>query len=209
MHRVKSKISILYILIDIIIIAFSTYLPYILRYNRLTFLDFLALPFIWQKLNLPSFPLHSFVFLFWGIIAILILNNYNLYVTDRERSIPQEIDSVFKSVLFSSIPATSAVFFFKIVIFSRLIFGQAAILMFITLSLWRIIKRLIVRYLISHGYNNLNALIIGAGRMGRLLADEIRKSPYLGLKVVGFLDDHKQGNINGYKILGEISDFEK
>ncbi len=209
MHKAKSKISAVYILIDIVLIAFSTYLPYILRHNKLTFLDFLTLPFIWQRLNLPAFPLHSFVFLFWGIIAILILNNCNLYETDRERSIPQEIGSVFKSVLFSSIPTASAVFFFKIVIFSRLIFGQAAMLMFITLSLWRAIKRLIVRYLISHGYNNLNVLIIGAGKIGKVLAGEIRKSSYLGLRIAGFLDDHKQGNINGYKILGRISDFER
>ncbi|OQX52787.1 MAG: hypothetical protein B5M48_04735 [Candidatus Omnitrophica bacterium 4484_213] len=209
MHKAKTKISALYILIDVVLIAFSTCLPYILRYNKLTFLDCLTLPLIWQKLNLPSFPLHSFVFLFWGIIAILILNNYNLYTTDREMSIPREIMLVFKSVLFSSIPTASAVFFFKIVIFSRLIFGQAAILMFITLSLWRAIKRLLVRYLISHGYNNFNALIIGAGKIGKVLADEISKSSYLGLRVVGFLDDHKQGCINGYKILGRISDLER
>jgi len=209
MHKTKSKISILYILIDVVLIAFAFYLPYILKYNNLNLSDYLALPFIWQKLTLPFFSLHSFVFLFWGIITILIINNYNLYTTEREMSIPREIILVFKSVFFSSIPTASAVFFFKIVVFSRLIFGQAAILMFIALSLWRVIKRLIVRCLISHGYNNLNALIIGAGKIGKVLADEIRKSSYLGLRVVGFLDDQKESHINGYKILGRISDFER
>ncbi len=209
MHKTKSKISILYILIDAILIAFAAYLPYILKYNSLRLCHLLTLPFIWQKLTLPSFPLHSFVFLFWGIVTVLILNNYNLYATDREMSIPQEIKLVFKSVFFSSIPTASAVFFFKIAVFSRLIFGQTAVLMFVSLFFWRLIKRLIVRYLISRGYNNRNVLIIGAGKIGKILAKEINKTSYLGLKIAGFLDDHKQDCINGYKILGKISDFEE
>jgi len=203
------KVSILYILIDIFFIALSTYIPYILRYNQIGFSHLLSLPFLWNRLNLPAFSLYSLVFLFWAIISILILNNHRLYETAREISIPQETRLVLKSIFLSSIPTSSIVFFFKITAFSRLVFGQAAIMMFISLSTWRAVKRLFLRYLISHGYKNINTLIIGAGKVGRSLAEEISKNPYLGLRIVGFLDDYKKGSIDGYEIVGKISDFEK
>jgi exopolysaccharide biosynthesis polyprenyl glycosylphosphotransferase len=63
--------------------------------------------------------------------------------------------------------------------------------------------------MITRGYNNFNILIIGAGKSGRELADEILENPYLGLRILGFLDDHKTEPINGYRILGRIDDLER
>ena len=54
-------------------------------------------------------------------------------------------------------------------------------------------------------------MIAGAGKAGAMLVDEMKNHPYLGLNIIGFLDDYrdKVEPINGYKILGELSDFEK
>jgi exopolysaccharide biosynthesis polyprenyl glycosylphosphotransferase len=52
-------------------------------------------------------------------------------------------------------------------------------------------------------------LIVGAGKSGRELLSEIEDNPFFGLKVVGFLDDNKTGPVNGYNILGKISDLER
>jgi exopolysaccharide biosynthesis polyprenyl glycosylphosphotransferase len=77
------------------------------------------------------------------------------------------------------------------------------------LSIWRILKRLFVEYLVVHGYNNFNALIIGAGKVGMALLNEIEKRPGVGIKVIGFLDDFKQNTPEEPKIriLGKIADF--
>jgi exopolysaccharide biosynthesis polyprenyl glycosylphosphotransferase len=75
------------------------------------------------------------------------------------------------------------------------------------LSIWRVFKRMFVEYIVSKGYNNFNAIIIGAGRVGKSLAKEIKKMPGLGIKVVGFLDDHQISNGSDVKVLGKISDF--
>ena len=54
-----------------------------------------------------------------------------------------------------------------------------------------------------------NVIIVGAGKVGRTLAREIEKSPSLGLKIVGFLDDFKSDEdlYNGHTILGKLADF--
>lgn len=209
MRKTGIKPNYIYILVDIIFIGLSTYIPYILRFNRIDAFTSLRLPFIWSNLELPAFSTYSFLFLFWGIITILIFNNYHLYTTDRELTIPKETLLVLKAAIFASLPIIAGIFIFKVIIFSRLLFGMSLVSMFISLSLWRIIKRSILRRLITGGFHNLNVLIIGAGRIGKFLVDEINAHPYLGLKIVGFLDDFKQKgeSINDYKILGIIDDL--
>ncbi|MDD2653609.1 MAG: sugar transferase [Candidatus Omnitrophica bacterium] len=211
MRKELTKANALYIVFDIVLIAICVYVPYILRYNRLTIEQLINLPIFWKTLHFSNLPTYSLIFVFWTLLIILILNNYGLYGTDRELSIPREIILVLRAIFFASLPPLAAIFFLKVMIFSRLIFGISAVTIFICLSLWRIIKRLYVRQLILEGYNNLNVLIVGAGKTGAMLVDEIKNHPFLGLNIVGFLDDYRNKTdvINGYHILGETTDFEK
>lgn len=211
MRKTRLKPNYIYILVDIVLIILWTYVPYILRYNAIKPYELFRLPFIWHILNFPDLPIYSLIFLFWGIITILVLNNYHLYATDRELTIPRETWLVLKAVVFATLPVVVLLFLFKVVIFSRLIFTITLTGLFISLSLWKIVKRYIVRKLVLRGFHNLNVLIIGAGRVGRMLIEEIKMHPYLGLKIVGFLDDFKEGNgiVNGYRVIGNINDFEK
>ena len=55
-------------------------------------------------------------------------------------------------------------------------------------------------------------LLVGAGRAGSMVAEELNLHPELGYRVVGFLDDspEKQGSrINGLQILGSCGDIAK
>jgi len=210
MYRGRDKIRVLYIFVDIVLTAFSFLIPYLLRFNKLSLKDFFMLPFIWRNLDLPYLSTYLMTFLFWGIISILLLNNYGLYTTQRELSIPAETWLILRAVFISLLPAAATIFFLKFKFYSRLVFGFGWVLMFLSLSLWRMVKRCIVRRLISHGYNNLNVLILGAGKVGRALAREIDQHPYLGLRIIGYLDDskNKKNMEDKYEILGKISDFE-
>ncbi|MCK9602804.1 MAG: sugar transferase [Candidatus Omnitrophica bacterium] len=198
MYRDKRKIYALYLIIDIILIGFSYYLAYFLRDN---------LHFI--PISMATFRQYSLAFILWGVSLIFFLNNFHLYYTDRSLTIPQEAYLVFKAVFYSAILSAVIIFGFKIEFFSRIIFLSVSVLLFINLSSWRILKRIFIRYTIIRGYNNFNVLIIGAGRSGKELADEIKDNPYLGLKIVGFLDDYKTDAINGYRVIGKIQDLEK
>ena len=61
----------------------------------------------------------------------------------------------------------------------------------------------------AQGFNNFNALIIGAGKVGATLEHEIAKRKTLGIRVAGYLDDFKTNTDvpSGAKVLGKLSDF--
>jgi exopolysaccharide biosynthesis polyprenyl glycosylphosphotransferase len=102
-----------------------------------------------------------------------------------------------------------AMFAVKLSDFPRSVLILGTVLAFFCLSFWRILKRLFVEYLVTKGYNNYNVLIIGAGKVGRALLQEIHKKPTLGMNVVGFLDDFKVNEPGkaDIKIFGKINDF--
>jgi exopolysaccharide biosynthesis polyprenyl glycosylphosphotransferase len=166
-------------------------------------------PFV-QPLTVFLLRQYALIYSFWGITIILLFNIYNLYRTQREITIPDEALLVWKVVVFSSLLTGSAVFFSKTIILPKPMYVINFIILSVTLAGWRTIKRLIIRYFVVRGYNNFNVLIVGAGNAGKKLADEIDQRPYLGFKIVGFLDDDKEKQTtNGYKVLGGISEFAK
>ncbi|MCX5704013.1 MAG: sugar transferase [Candidatus Omnitrophica bacterium] len=191
----KRRIHFLYLIVDILLVAVSYYLPY--KYN----------PSLVAQ-NILGFKLYFPVFALWGISLIFLLNNCNLYTTDRSLSILAEWWLVIKCVLFSSVLAVLYIFALKIEIFSRVVFFEAIFLLAFSLCLWRSAKRAYVRNLIRKGYFNKNILIVGSGRAGVVLSEEIENNSYLGLKIIGFLDDTRTGEIGSYKVLGKIQDLE-
>jgi len=198
MYQERRYVHLVYLVVDIILIAFSFYLSYSLRHSQSLIAK-----------NFPDYQEYFLLFFLWAISLIFILNNHRLYSTDRSLTIPREIWLIIRSVFFSSVLAGLAMFLLQMKSFSRFIFILINLLLILNLSLWRAIKRIIIRYRIKKGYYNMNILIVGAGRAGSLLAEEINNHPYLGLKVVGFIDDAKTGKILDYDILGKTKNLEE
>ena len=117
---------------------------------------------------------------------------------------------VIKAVVYSTLVVGLVVFFIKAINISRLVFIGNFVLLCFTLSLWRMIKRLILKRFILKGYNNFNVLIIGTDKVASDLIEEIKKNPYLGLNIIGFLDDYREKGtlIEGYEVLGKTADFD-
>lgn len=197
MHRESKYRHLIYVAVDILLISLSFYLPYCLKYNR---------GFIPN--NLPYFRDYCLLFSLWGLSLILVLHNQHLYLTDRTLTIPKETKEVIKCVLFVSVLAALAIFFLQMKLFSRLVFSSAVALLILSLSSWRVLKRLFIRDRIAQGHYNINVLIVGAGRTGRALAEEIKDNPYLGFRIIGFADDNKTDNGFNYNILGKIENIE-
>ncbi len=196
MHSLNKRIRFIYFFVDI---------------------AFISLSFLWVfKLNpdlaprnLVDIRLYLSTYIFWGIALIFFLHNAQLYYTDRYISILGEWLRVTKCVLLASVLTGLFIFILKIDIFSRAVFVESSLLLLLAISIWRVIKRLTVRSLIQGGYANYNVLIVGAGRTGLTLAEEIKAFPYLGIRTIGFLDDARTGEREGTKILGKISDLEQ
>ncbi|MFA5270770.1 MAG: sugar transferase [Candidatus Omnitrophota bacterium] len=198
MYKDKKYIRISYFFVDILLIAISFYIPYCLKYNNS------LIPKV-----LPYLKEAVFLFVLWGVVLVIFLQSRQLYSTDRSWTISREMWRVFVCVAASSVLAGLMVFILQMKLFSRLIFIDSFLLLFFNLSFWRAIKRIFIRYRISTGFYNLNVLIIGAGKVGLTLAQELEKRHYFGRKIVGFFDTHKTGNVAGYNILsGNIEELE-
>lgn len=196
MHSLNRRIRIIYFIIDIAVISLSFLLAFKLN-------PALVSP------DPASARAYLATYLFWGIAIIYSLHNAQLYYTDRYLSISGECIKVAKCVLFTSVLAALFIFTLKIDFFSRAIFLESSVLLLLSLSTWRALKRILVRYLIDRGYANFNVLIVGAGSIGMSLAREIRSLPYLGIRTIGFLDDMKTAEKDGFKILGKLSELEQ
>lgn len=195
MTRYNKYAHSLYLFIDILLISAS----------------FLAIcllnPLIFPQ-DLEARKSYFSVFLFWAVCQVFIFNTAQLYRTSRNLSISSEVFVVARATAIAAILAALFIFLLRIDIFSRVIFIESAILLFLLVSAWRFIKRICIRRLIIKGFANYNVLIVGAGSQTESLVQEIRDNPYFGLKIVGILDDKEAKDISGFKVLGGLDKLE-
>ncbi len=203
--RTKKKtliIHITYILIDIVCICVAIYFVLLLRQQTVPF------TVSWSGFFSSANPFKN-IFLIWVPIILFFNQTHGLYKTRREMLESLEIWKIVKSVFVSTLVIIVLTYLLKVQDFPRSITILGTICVAMLFSIWRVCKKFLVNYLVAHGYNNFNAIIVGAGKTGKLLAEEIAKRPGLGIKVVGFLDDHQKITQPGQPpILGRLNDFQ-
>jgi len=203
----KVFIKLAYVILDIVFLCASIYLACLVRQD--------TLPYTVTIHNLFFEPLNQFrfVFLSWITVVILLNNANGLYQTQREIYETDEIGKVVRASFLSSLVIIVAIFIirFEYYPFPRSILILITLFMTVFFSVWRVLKRMFVHYLVSRGYNNFNVLIIGAGKVGRTLAKEVKSRPGLGLNIVGFLEDHpnKIESKDEVNIIGTTKDYLK
>ncbi len=199
MIKPTKKIYPVYFLVDIAIISLCFIASYLVRYN--------SPDEIFREAYFPNLEGYSFVFLLWTTFIVISFKRRNLYMTDRSLNIPREMFRVIISVFYTGILIGAVIFFAQYKFFSRQVYLTSFVSLAVFLSLWRIIKRLILRKLIAEGYHNVNVLVVGIGRVGKIILEEIKKTPWVGLRAAGVLDDFVEGKIEGVPVLGRLDDF--
>lgn len=200
----RIAIIIAYVLIDSIAILSAFYLVLLFRPSTVHFTVNI------ENLIAESNPFRM-LFVIWTPLILFFHQSHGLYQTRREQFESIEIWEVTKSVFMSTLTMIVLVYLLKIQDFPRSVMILNAVVITTFCALWRVIKKFIVYYLVQQGYNNFNVVIIGAGKVGTLLAEEIKKRPELGIKIIGFLDDYKTGEIGSgqWQVIGKISDFQR
>ncbi len=211
MKTSKRRVSYTCLLIDLLFIVFSFWISYISRWFRGNIGEGLRYLVFFRLELLPAFNQYVSLFFFFCIATLFFLSNYGLYGTRHGQSWADETISVFKAIALSTLLTVAFVFGTKLYAISRLVLYESTLLVLFFLSIWRTLRRRYLQDLVAAGKNGQNALIIGAGSRGKLLSQELSKRPYLGLKIIGFLDDLKQtgDSIDGKKVLGKINDLER
>lgn len=95
-------------------------------------------------------------------------------------------------------------------VYSRLMFIEAAALIVLFLSAARLVRRVVRARLRRRGIGVSRALIVGAGDVGRAVMSAIVGDPALGYAVVGFVDDDPERgttNIGRFQALGGLDNI--
>ncbi len=211
-YLLKSKLVLLrYVLIDLVLIIFSLVLSYWLRFHSQV--SRLVARYGWRinfeaLYTLPHFDSYIRIFSFSTLLILVILYYNGLYKTRTGSEPLQEVLLVVKSTVISFLGVVLISFILHEIYVSRAVLFYSWYSTTLSLSLWRLVKRELAKRGISQGHDIQSVLILGAGRIGNFLAEEISRQWQLSLRVIGFLDDEfpqRQETPSGHKILGPVS----
>jgi exopolysaccharide biosynthesis polyprenyl glycosylphosphotransferase len=191
-------------LVDILLVGASGLVAYGLRFSSHLF--HVNQDFPRYILELP----HGVVGVYMGFLliyaALLVLVAYSqkLYSFSLSRSPLMESLLVVQAVTVATMILTAFIYLSGIKTVSRLVVALTAGFSLLMLIGWRLGRWDFVRRRMAKGMGLQHAIIIGAGKVGTLLADYLQENPTLGYDVRGFLDsDHH----NNPRILGTLDDL--
>ena len=150
-------------------------------------------------------PLSRYLaFLPWiVIVAAVVFWASGLYVPNRAQLLTRLVMSVGKAVGIALIVLMAFLSLYRDFYVSRLTIIIFAILTPLTMMMLRLLLYLFVRRARRQGRYLRRVLIVGAGVTGRRLEQCFNAYPWMGLSVVGFVDDHKSGEPG---VLGTTAD---
>lgn len=127
------------------------------------------------------------------VIAILVVFFfYRLYHRQRALSYVDQFYAIFGATSVGTIIAIAFIsFFFKNQLdYPRLMMVYVWMLTLVLTSVGRMVQSRLQRSLQARGWGEQRVLIVGAGEVGRIVMQKIRRSPDLGYRIVGFVDDN-------------------
>ncbi len=208
------------IILDAIQLSLAFYLAYFIRYNVLRGNDIIALlnsQFGQDNANVNAhfyaaslgdvIPLPMWAAMVSGLILIFALRRlYHLRLTG----------SWFRQIWIIVSATTSGMallmmyyYFFQAPTRSRLLLPFAWVTTIVVLSMGRLIVSGVVGMLYRIGLGETRLVVVGSGRLAKMVMQHITANPNLGYSIVGFLHDlsEQPGDFGRFKMLGTIDDI--
>ena len=155
-----------------------------------------------------SFQMYTLVALLLVPAHILIYMQLGLYESRRKKRIYQELGTLLFGNLIGLVFLAVGLFFFKEVHFSRLALGIYFVALNASVGLKRIVVHKTLDKFRSQGFNQKETLLVGSGENARIYVEEIRKSPFFGYDLQGYVSDHWDKKI-GLQRLGGVDDLDQ
>jgi len=128
-----------------------------------------------------------------GLFLTFVAQVNGTYTDWRGRSLLASLRKITTAWLLSWLGLVAIAFVMKISeSFSREVWLLWLVVTPATLITYRIALRLVLGQLRRRGIGNKNILIVGAGVIGKRLANTLTDNPWMGFTVIGFLDDNEQ-----------------
>jgi exopolysaccharide biosynthesis polyprenyl glycosylphosphotransferase len=196
-RRFSINFALLSIFIDSIIVALALTAATVLRpiLNSLPLAEDVA-----SILPIPYILYPLFVIAWIGIFLLTSVydGRRNIYIVDELSSL--SLSSMLAGVTMAGLLYLSYRDVSRVLFLAFVFFG------FVGMTSWRMLARVIFRELSSTKTQHRRVLIIGAGPVGRNLEKQISQHSYMGLEVVGFLDDDLLKRARQRDILGPLTD---
>jgi exopolysaccharide biosynthesis polyprenyl glycosylphosphotransferase len=190
-------------MVDVILINFAFVLAYYIRYELQ-----------WFRAVDPAFnqPFRAYI-PFAVVLTVLLIVTFRLegvYQSRRGGSWFDELYAIINGTTTGIVIMVVIVFFYQPLVYSRLLFFQAGVLVIALLGFSRLVKRQVMGRLRKRGWGTSRVLIVGVGELGRAVMRNIVAHPEFGYDVVGFVDDDPQKgetDIGRFKGLGGIENL--
>jgi len=150
----------------------------------------------------------------FALVLLLILpisfRFSGVYPYRRGRSWVEETYTIATATAVGVMVMIIAILIFRPLLYSRLIFFYAAILVTVVLGIGRFSLFLMLDYLRTYGVGVRRVILVGAGDVGRMVMRTIAARPDYGYQLIGFLDDNPAKgftNIGPYRALGPVDNL--
>ncbi|MDP3244360.1 MAG: nucleoside-diphosphate sugar epimerase/dehydratase [bacterium] len=202
LHPTQTKRFIFFLLLDIVIIFFSLYFSFLLRF------DFdLPMPYPW--LMLLAFP--SFL-----VVKLMSFQYFKLYKLSWRFVSLKDFYNILKAIISSSSALMIGIYFFRFSLFQGFPRGVIiidAFVTFILVAFLRISKRLFFEVMRGNYFQQgKKTVIVGAGNTGEMILRDIQKGGFNNYFPIAFLDDDKNRvgtYLHGIKVAGGLDDLSK
>lgn len=197
-RRHGDKLAILFLACDLAVTAGMWLAAYLLR--------FMVLP---SPKGVPELEVVVCALPLVLVLAAVAYRLCGLYEVHRLRQLPRELGLVCKASGLLFLLAITMTFYRRDLYESRLALALFLGLNAVGLTL---VRRLIwygLKYLRGRGLNRGRAIIVGAGRTGRLVAETIKENAWIGLQAVGFIDNPGRVEPGMLPRLGEIGNIDQ
>jgi Undecaprenyl-phosphate glucose phosphotransferase len=208
-HRVRAA---LYFLADLVATLVAFFAAWFLRFEKQVVPVVHGVPEFQRYLELlPA------VLLIWPVVFYF----HGLYQTRRGRSRVDEVLTIVVAVLLASILLSTFSAWYRprlepgsaqYFTYSRWFIGLFVALDLLLVASARMSVRALLQRRTLRGHNQQRILVLGAGMLGREIANKLQDHRELGLQIVGFLDDDpgKVGStFAGAPVLGPIHDVDR
>ncbi len=141
----------------------------------------------------PMQPQYRMVFVLSFLITALVFPFYDIYRSWRVASIGRELANITIAWSMVVVLLLVAAFLSKSgAEYSRLWFIFWFLLCWGSFIVYRIALRIVLRLMRRADWNTRNVVIVGATELGSEVVRGLANTPWTGLKVVGFIDDHPE-----------------
>jgi exopolysaccharide biosynthesis polyprenyl glycosylphosphotransferase len=162
------------------------------------------LPQIPLLVTVSDVSLPGWIYVVIPLAWVLVFLVASVYDPGRSYKVVDEMQSVSIAIVLASL-LSAGLFFFVFREFSRYLFITFVALNSVFLVGWRIFARLIF-HLVRIPAAEKRVIIVGAGNTGQRVGEMIQQYDWMGLSLVGYLDDSSKVDPEKMNVIGRIGD---